>query len=133
MRIDYSDQTLPTGGLTPGALDESCLDDTLGLGSGNADMFKYMDGSCHSCPHFAPTTGPVDWEGAGLLTDNTCAFIGTPTYTFTDTCVTADVDQIDFSQCDLFASEILHGHTDWPDLSGIPFNYKFQCTPHGKN
>ena len=25
------------------------------------------------------------------------------------------------------AADVLHGHTDWPDLSGIPFNYKCQC------
>jgi len=130
-RLDYSEQTLPTGGATPGALDETNLDDTVGLGSGTADMFAYIDGSCHSCFHIAPTTGPVDWMGAGLATDpTTCNFEGTPTYTFTDVGVHADVDTIT-GVCD--AQDVLHGHTDWPDKGGLPFVYKFQCNPTAQN
>ena len=52
-------------------------------------------------------------------------------YPFTDTHVTADIDQPDFSICDLNASETLHGASDWPDVSGNPFHYAFQCTVGG--
>jgi len=131
VRLDYSDQTLPTGGATPGALVENDLDDTIGLGSGRRDLFWYMDGTCHTCAHLNPTTGPVDWLGLNLVTTGHCEPIGDWIYTFTDTHVTADIDQIDYSMCDLNANETLHGATDWPDLSGNPFHYAFQCNTAG--
>lgn len=131
VRVDYSDQTLPTGGATPGALVENDLDDTVGLGSGRRELFWYMDGTCHTCAHLSPTTGPVDWLGLNLVTNGHCEPIGDWIYTFTDTHVTADIDQIDYSMCDLNASETLHGANDWPDLSGNPFHYVFQCSAQG--
>jgi hypothetical protein len=131
--MDYSSQTLPTGGATPGALDESNLNDTVGLGSGTTDLFTYTDGLCHVCWLTAPTTGPVNWAGTGVFTNPLCSLYRNGVESFIDTHVQADIDQSDASQCSSHAQDLLHGHTDWPDLSGIEFNYKFQCTPHGAN
>ena len=128
-RIDYSSQTLPVGGNRPGALDEANLDDTVGLGSGTTDLFKYTDSLCHICPLTASTTGPVNWIGTGLDINYLCNLYRTGDESFTDTGVQADIDSPN-SVCDV-PQDILHGHTDWPDLSGIAFNYKFQCTPNG--
>jgi hypothetical protein len=129
-RIDYSSQTLPTGGNTPGALDESNLDDNVGFGSGTTDLFTYTDSLCHSCRLTAPTNGPVDWSGNGVWTDPFCNLhlFENEVESFTDTGVQADVDANGLCGT---PSDVLHGHTDWPDLSGIVFNYKFQCTPNG--
>src|SRR5204863_3265827 len=57
-RIDYSRQVLPSGGATPGLLDEAHLDDDAGLGSGNADLFAYVDAQCHPNTIAAPSQGP---------------------------------------------------------------------------
>jgi hypothetical protein len=132
-RLDYSSQTLPTGGATPGALNEGNLDDTVGLGSGTSDLFSYSDANClHLCPVTAPTTGPVNWSGTGLHQNFfTCQFTRTGVESFTDTGVKADIDRGP-GVCDVAPQDVLHGHIDWPDLSRIPFNYKFQCTPSGK-
>src|SRR5262249_42106899 len=64
-RLDYSNQTLPTGGNTPGALTENGqLSEPAGLGSGTSDIFAFDDGQCGS--QYAPTDGPVNWDGTGL-------------------------------------------------------------------
>ena len=45
---------------------------------------------------------------------------------YTDTHVQADVDEVG-GQCDPEPTDLLHGHADWPDVSGISFNYRFLC------
>ncbi len=122
-RLDYSNQTLPTGGNTPGALDESNSDGHLGLnepaglGSGTADLTSYFqyDGSeCIFPAVTAPTDGPLDFDGDGDTTD---------------TSVIADLNGVDHQCGTLFAR--LTGATDWPELSGLNFTYSFQCTAFG--
>ena len=130
VRIDYSSQILPTGGPTPGALDETNLDDVAGLGSGTADLFTYTDALCHTCWITAPTTGAVNWAGTGFYTNPFCEVFVIGPESFTDTGVKADLDG--FGPVCSEPRDLMHGHIDWPDLSGIPFNYKFQCTPNGK-
>ena len=129
-RLDYSRQTLPAGGPTPGALDESNLNDSVGLGSGTTDIFYYTDAFCHFCPLPAPTDGPVNWMGTGLAVNSLCDLFRIGLESFTDVHVQADIDTPN-GICS-GPTDVLHGHTDWPDLSGIPFNYKFQCTPAGE-
>jgi hypothetical protein len=131
-RMDYSSQTLPVGGATPGALDESNLDDTVGLGSGTSDLFTYTDALCHLSALYAPTTGPVNWTGSGIYTtpDGLLHLFPGGIESFTDRGVQADV-AAPFGVCAGNPRDILHGHTDWPDLSGIQFNYGFQCRPAG--
>ena len=70
-RIDYSSQLLPTGGATPGVLDENDLDETAGLGSGNTDIVHFSDGMCDVGYGFgiAGSQGPIDWEGDGAATN----------------------------------------------------------------
>jgi protein-disulfide isomerase len=131
-RIDYSRQTLPTGGATPGALDESNLDDNVGLGSGTSDLFFYTDGRCHFCPRAAPSDGPVNWAGSGVFFRPDCSLHLSGVESFTDTGVRADIDGHGFCSADPWG-DLLHGHTDWPDFSGIPFNYTFQCRQTGGN
>ena len=124
-RLDYSNQTLPTGGNTPGFLDESnmnChlgLNEPAGLGSGTADLTSYFqyDAVNQECilPAFtAPSDGPIDFDGDGDTTDTNAI---------------ADLNGVDHPCGTVFA--ILSGSTDWPELSGIKFNYNFQCTPFG--
>ena len=116
-RLDYSRQTLPTGGNTPGALVENNLNEPAGLGSGTADLFFYKNAACTTSWLSAPTTGPVDWSGNG---------------TFTVIKATADVDaNVGAANCDANPAATLSGFTDWPDLSGIPFQYNFQCRSTG--
>jgi hypothetical protein len=129
-RMDYSRQTLPIASTTPGALDESNLDDTAGLGSGTSDLFSYTDALCHFCTLTAPSTGVVDWTGNGIHENALCDLRLVGSESFTDTGVQADIDA-GIGSCDSGPHDVLHGHTDWPDLSGIQFNYKFQCTPNG--
>ena len=129
VRIDYSSQVLPTGGPTPGALDETNLDDIAGLGSGTADLFTYTDALCHTCWITAPTTGAVNWAGTGFYTNPLCEVFVIGPESFTDTGVQADLDGLGVCS---EPRDLMHGHIDWPDLSGIPFNYRFQCTPNGK-
>jgi hypothetical protein len=65
----------------------------------------------------APTTGPVDWDGDGK---------------FTAISATADVDaNVGFGVCAANPADKLSGFADWPDLSGIPFQYNFQCRSTG--
>jgi len=125
-RLDYSRQTLPIGGLTPGALDEAHLDDTVGLGSGNTDIFTHGDGRCSSVNKPAGSTGPVNWAGTGVLTTPSGDLIRFGEESFADTDVQADVNALGI-ECDPDPRDIHTGYTDWPDLSGIPFAYKFQC------
>src|SRR5262249_22189809 len=69
--IDYSEQLLPTNSATPGVLDENDLDETAGLGSGNADVVFYSDAQCNLGSGFGigPSDGPVDWDGDGVATN----------------------------------------------------------------
>jgi hypothetical protein len=109
VRMDYSLQTLPT-------LLENNLNEPAGLGSGTADMFTYKSGTCSAGWVTAPTTGPVDWDGDG---------------TSTNTSAIADVDQTVGGTCDATPADTLRGFTDWPDLSGVPFQYAFYCRSPG--
>jgi hypothetical protein len=131
-RIDYSRQTLPTGGATPGALDESNLNDNVGLGSGMSDLFTYTDALCHVCRLTAPTNGPVNWAGSGVFMTPDCSLHLFGVESFTDPAVQADIDANGICSAAPW-QDVLHGHTDWPDLSGIQFNYKFQCRASGGN
>jgi hypothetical protein len=117
-RRDYSRQTLPTGGNTAGALVENDLNKPAGLGSGTADLFTYKDGTCSLRWVTAPTTGPVDWDGDGSATEPSAI---------------ADVDQTVSGICDPLPKDALNGATDWPDLSGLPFQYDFQCRSTGRD
>jgi predicted DsbA family dithiol-disulfide isomerase len=116
-RLDYSIQTLPTGGNTPGALTENGqLNEPAGLGSGRPDIFTFNDGLCGF--QYGAAEGPVDWDGDGL-TANTHA--------------TADLNQNDHLQqaCGV-TNQVLAGHTDWGPAPGQSiFTMAFQCTPNG--
>jgi hypothetical protein len=128
-RMDYSQQLLPVGGTTPGLLDEANLNDMPGLGSGNSDLFSYTDAACHYCPLPAPTDGPVNWAGTGLYVTPECVIGQSAPESYTDTGVTADIDAS--TTCSGAPTDVLHGFVDWPDISGVAFNYGFQCTPAG--
>ncbi|HTS61645.1 MAG TPA: choice-of-anchor D domain-containing protein [Candidatus Acidoferrales bacterium] len=67
IRLDYSRQVLPTGGNTPGALDERNLNEPAGLGSGNSDIFIYPNKACDNV-EVAASNGPVDWDNDGTAT-----------------------------------------------------------------
>jgi hypothetical protein len=118
-RIDFSNQTLPIGGNTPGSLEERNTDgfpglnEPAGLGSGNADLTSFFDSQCVSVNPVA-TDGPVDWSGNN---------------DFIETNVSADLNGIDHLCGTVFTR--LGGSTDWPEISGINFTYGFQCTPYG--
>jgi hypothetical protein len=124
VRLDYSRQTLPTGGNTPGSLDESTSDGHLGLnepaglGSGTADLFTFNDAQCDLPWTLAASDGPVDWNAD----EDT-----------TDTSVAADVDYGTGEPGGPLCGEqltLVPGFTDWPDMGGH-FTYKFQCTSPG--
>ncbi len=118
-RLDYSNDTLPTGGNTPGALTESGqLNELAGLGSGTADLFIFDDGQCRS-PVIAATQGPVDWDGNGIAGDNLYA--------------TVDLNESDHGLNACFVTDqVLRGHTDWGPAPGQSiFTYAFQCTSGG--
>jgi len=119
-RLDYSNNSLPTGGNTPGALTESGqLNELAGLGSGTADLFAFDDAQCTSL--IAATQGPVDWDGNGIAGDNLNA--------------TADLNESDHpSNACTETTEVLRGHTDWGPTPGQSiFTYAFQCTANGTN
>jgi hypothetical protein len=126
--MDYSRQLLPVAGANTGILDEANLNDAPGLGSGNSDLFSYTDAACHFCALPAPTDAAVNWAGTGLYTSPQCNVVQTAPESYTDTAVMADIDA---SSVCTGATDVLHGHVDWPDISGISFNYGFQCTPAG--
>jgi hypothetical protein len=136
-RLDYSTQILPTGGNTPGRLDENLspgMDETAGFGSGTADLTSFDDGACGF--GLQPTNGPVDFDGDGA-TDGTN--------------VSADLNRQDHPEvmlCPSGITEILNGHADWGPAAchstaqaccgATPcnggggqsiFTYRFQCTP----
>jgi hypothetical protein len=136
-RLDYSTQALPTGGNTPGRLDENTspgMDETAGLGSGTADLTSFDDGACGF--GLQPTNGPVDYDGDG---------------TTTGTNVSADLNRQDHPEvtlCPSGVTQILNGHAEWgpaachstaqaccgqtPCTGGggqSVFTYRFQCTP----
>jgi len=118
LRLDYSNQVLPTGGNTPGALTENGqLNEPAGLGSGTPDLFSFDDGTCTFRP-FAASDGPVDWDGNGVA-DNPNA--------------TADLNTADHPAlaCTV-TNQILRGHADWGPAPGQSiFTMAFQCTPYG--
>ena len=120
VRLDYSRQTLPTAGNTPGALVEDNLNEPAGLSSGTSDLFTYKAvdaGQCRSAWTVAASTGPVDWDGNGDTIEAS---------------VQADVAaQVGTSCGNPSPDSTLTGYTDWPDLSGISFNYAFQCRSTG--
>src|SRR5262249_50720593 len=110
-RLDYSTQTLPTGGNTPGALDESNvpphlgLNEVAGLGSGTADItfFDSFQASTGFCLNgvVAPTDGAIDFDSDGDTTG---------------THVSVDLNRLDHTRvlgCPTGVVEFLSGHTDW--------------------
>jgi hypothetical protein len=108
-RYDYSDQLLPSGGPTPGVLDErGQLSEPAGLGSGRPDLFFYSDENC--LQQMAPSDGPVDWNGDGDTTG---------------TGLTVDLDFLWWSSvlhigtCPSGIYVPLQGHDDWADLSAL--------------
>ena len=132
-RLDYSDRTLPAGGNTPGALDESNvfdlpasdpgrgLNEQAGLGSGTADLFTFTDAQQIRLFTIGATTGPVDWSGNGdfqsahVEADLTC--------NLDHTCPVPPEIALPLPR--------LYGHTDWEANGKNEFTYKFQCTPYG--
>jgi hypothetical protein len=99
LRLDYSTQLLPTGGNTPGALNEADLNEIAGLGSGTPDMFFFTDGQCNF--HLDPSTGPIDWDGDGSPTNQHAA-----------------VHVISDGACPSNFFTTLPGFNDWEALSG---------------
>jgi hypothetical protein len=131
-RLDYSTQTLPTGGNTPGLLDESNvyphlgLNESAGLGSGTPDIttFSSFNAIAGTCPNsiIAPTDGPLDFDQDG----NT-----------TGTHVSVDLNRLDHSSvlgCPTGVTQVLNGHTDWGPAPGQSvFVYNFHCKPVGED
>ena len=99
-RKDYSTQRLPTGGNTPGILDETNLDETAGLGSGTADI-SWFHGASSAPGMTIATTGPVDWDSDGAVDEQHLA--GTVDYLW-------DILTRDFS---------LHQLRGWDDWKGM--------------
>jgi hypothetical protein len=93
---------LPTGGNTPGVLDERDLDEVAGLGSWTTDISTFW--GAHSPGAFAtriPTTGPVDWNYDGAADQRHLAW---------------DIDLgWDFESGDS-SPRRLKGHDDWGRL-----------------
>ncbi len=115
-RLDYSTQVLPTGGNSPGALNETDLSEPAGLGSGTADLFSYLDGRCNY--RQSATNGPVDWNGDGAADAGNA---------------TADLNPGDHPVlgCGAVKNEVFNGHIDWGPAPGQShFTYAFQCTPY---
>ncbi len=132
-RLDYSNQVLPTGGNTPGFLDQSNvpnqpafgdpglgLSEPAGLGSGNADIFTFTDARETGIPNKAASQGPVDWDGDGLF--------NTPNVQADTTCGPSGFGD---HLCQFLAYPLLKGHADWGPAGQNEFTYKFQCTPFG--
>ena len=138
-RLDYSTQTLPTGGNTPGFLDQSTsanqpgagdpglgLNEPAGLGGGasNADIFTFTSEKETGIPLSAPVEGAVNWDGdpmSGLLQTNVQADTNCGPAGFGDHPCTPL----------FFAYPELRGHTDWTANGWNEFTYGFQCTPFG--
>jgi hypothetical protein len=100
VRVDYSDQLLPTGGNTPGALDERNLNEPAGLGSGSTDLTIFNPGCDSYALDLAASDGPVDWDDDGDSTETSLAV--DLTYIWTQSCFTS----------------ILPGWNDWASLLG---------------
>jgi hypothetical protein len=129
-RLDFSNETLPTGGNTPGRLDQINaqsmpivgdpalgLNEPAGLGASRPDLFTYTDSQCDVPPLVASSQGPVDWDGDG-----------DPSATSASADLTSGVDHA----CQLAPVNQLPelgGATDWPGAQD--FTYNFQCTPFG--
>jgi len=117
VRLDYSSEVLPTGGNTPGALEERNangfpgLNEPAGLGGATSDLFTYTDAMCDIPWTVAPTMGPVDWNGDGDTTD---------------TSVSADLSSGVDHACGEGTLRLV-GMSDW----AAPLTYKFQCTSFG--
>ena len=112
-RLDYSDQVLPTGGNTPGSLNENGqLNEPAGLGSGTPDLFAFDDGECGF--QLVASDGPVDWDGDGVA-DNLYA--------------TSDLNENDHpaDACQVH-DEILYGHADWGSSADRPLLF-LECQP----
>jgi hypothetical protein len=123
-RLDYSTQVLPTVPVSdgvPGVLDETGLDETVpfGLTSGNSDLFTFTDGQCAT--HQWPTHAAVDWDGNGIIGDNSVAMADlNPTQNSGGVCTAPD--------------EKHRGHVDWGPAPGQSiFRYGFQCAPSSGN
>jgi hypothetical protein len=106
-RLDYSEQTLPSGG-DQTLHENGGLSEPAGLGSGTADLFSFSNALCDP-PTTAATTGAVDWDGDGETSGMN---------------VTADLSPGDHACGTTYID--LKGSTDWDKLL-----YKFQCTPMG--
>lgn len=104
-RLDYSATKLPT-------LDERNLDENAGVGSGTSDLtiYSYVDPNSEwgFTSKFAPTSGPIDWNGDGVLSSG----------------ITADINLSSLSQygcwpptsCPDAAYTRMEGHDDWSAL-----------------
>jgi hypothetical protein len=109
-RLDYSTQVLPVGGNTPGILDESDLDETAGLDSGNPDLALFS--TCETSPFWTvfASNGPVDWDGDGVASNRHLAenidFAWFLSLNSTDDCTTP------------LPLLRLVGSDDWGDLMG---------------
>ncbi len=127
-RLDFSTEILPTGGNTPGALDEVIdavrqgLNEPAGLGSNHPpDLFSYTDaGTCSGggLMSYASTIGPVDWNGDG---------------DYDESQVSAEIHYypgVGLPACgtDL---KLNTSYVDWGPAAPSKFTYKFQCTPFG--
>ena len=125
-RLDFSNEILPTGGNTPGALDEVIdavrlgLNEPAGLGSNRPpDLFSFTDAATcigGGLMTYASTIGPVDWDGDGAY-DNSHVSSGIHYF-----------PGMDLPACgtDL---KLLTGYVDWGPAAPAKFTYKFQCTP----
>ena len=117
-RLDFSNEVLPTGGNTPGVLDQTNLNEQAGLGSlRTPDLFYFTDligGMGGAYSSVARTVGPVDWDGDGdydndhVMADTRC--------------------NIEYP-CSTPQIMPLAGHIDWGPAAPAKFTYKFQCTP----
>jgi hypothetical protein len=129
-RLDYSTELLPTGGNTPGFLDQSItiavptpgdpglgLNEPAGLGAtiNTTDVFTFTNAM--GVASFGPAVGPVSWSGS------------TTTQTHVQADTTCGVDH----SCSAPVYAELRGHVDWAptwvDPSSTQFTYMFQCTP----
>ena len=122
-RLDYSTQTLPSWTSWPGFLNETDLDELMGLGSGNGDIILFdtaVDGACPTGVP-APSDGPIDWDGNGIAGDNRHASV--------------DLNRMDHPgvvDCPSPVRQVLLGHTDWGPARGQSvFMYWFRHTAYG--
>jgi hypothetical protein len=123
-RLDYSTQVLPTVPVSDGVLgvlDEFSLDETVpfGLTSGNSDLFSFTDGTC--VRRFWPTHAAVDWDGNGIIGDNSHAVA--------ELDPNSDPLAVGSLGCPAPNGDKLYGHVDWgPGPGQSIFRYGFQCT-----